>query len=59
MAFHSFSRQHMTDCIAGINVHLEDQTMSLYEQWIQESALHYESQCVIQMTGVLYTCMIF
>ena len=32
MAFHSFSRQHMTDCIADINVHLEDHTLTLYDQ---------------------------
>ena len=49
----------MTDCITGINMHFEDQTLSLYDQWIQESSLHCGSQGVIQMTGVPYTCMIF
>ena len=39
----------MTDCIAGINVHLEHQTLSLYDQLIQERSLQCGSQCVIQM----------
>ena len=41
----------MTDCIAGINVHLENQTLSLYDQWIQESSLQCGGQGVMQMTG--------
>ena len=39
----------MTDCFAGINVHREDQTLSLYDQWIQESSLQCGIQSVVQM----------
>ena len=39
----------MTDCIAGLNVHLQDQTLSLYDHWIQEISLQCGCQGVIQM----------
>ena len=46
----------MTDCIADINVHLEDQ---IHEQWIHESSLQCGSQGVIQMNGVPQPCILF
>ena len=47
----------MTDCITGINVHLEDQTLSLYDQWSKLITVWKPMRNTSDRS--IYTCMIF